>query len=99
MANNPRRPLSAEEVQQKEAEIRARFRYKSPTPRKTRYFDRVTQGVDALVETILDIPDGQERAVALTQLQLARMAINAAIANSTDEALESWTNFRSILPK
>lgn len=74
----------------KDDQIRGRFHYKRPTPTHQMYFDSVTDAVDNLVDVILTIPDGQERAVALTQLGLARMCINAAIANTPAKALENY---------
>ena len=74
----------------KDAAIRDRFHYKKPTPVHQMWFDDVTRNMDRLVDLILFIPDSQERAVALTQLSLARMCINAAIANTAVEQFEEY---------
>lgn len=76
--------------QDKDQQIRDRFHYKQPTPTHQKYFDHITESIDLLVDDILRIPDGQERAVALTQLGLARMCINAAIANTPEEKFAEY---------
>jgi hypothetical protein len=75
---------------QKDQQIRDRFHYHQPTPTHQTWFEGATAHIDALVEFILTIPDGQERAVALTQLGITRMLINAAIANTPAEAFEEY---------
>lgn len=76
--------------QTKDQQIRDRFHYKKPTETHQVYFDGVTARLDRLIEFVLQIPDGQERAVALTQLGLARMCINAAIANTPEEKFAEY---------
>lgn len=56
------------------------------------WFDEITAKVDSMVSLILLIPDGQERAVALTQLGLFRMCLNAAVANTPVEAFEEYNS-------
>ena len=87
MTNNPEQEQAR---RLKDQQIRDRFHYKKPTPVHQVYFDAITGAIDHVVDEILLIPDGQERAVALTQLGLARMCINAAIANTPAEKFEEY---------
>lgn len=76
----------------KDAQIRARFHYKQPTQIHQEWFTDATTHIDQLVDFVLLIPDGQERAVALTQLGITRMLINAAIANTPMQEFERYNS-------
>jgi hypothetical protein len=71
-----------------EAEIRRRFTWQPPRPEDKTKFEVVSGGFLDLAHTLDEfLPEGREKALALTALQDARMWANAAIATAKkDEA-------------
>jgi hypothetical protein len=65
-------------------EIHERFTYHVPTPEQRERLDRLAAGLHTFLDVVLDVlPEHtQDRAVALTQLSLGRMLLNAAIISS-----------------
>ena len=83
-------PEQREARNAKDAEIRERFHYHTPTEVHREWFDQHTEVLDAYIDFILLIPDSQPRAVALTQLMIVRMLVNAAIANTPAERFAEY---------
>lgn len=66
-------------AEQKDQAIRERFIYHAPTPAQRDKLNECHDTIMACVDFLLTLPDGRDRAVALSSLEDTRMKMNKAV--------------------